>query len=189
MKKILLLFITQLLSLAVFAQVPTYFNTNVAGGGNSFPLNNSTTSRKVTWFIPANNLGLVPAGNNITDIYFQAGSTATRTYPVINIRMKVGIGTGLTGIAGGPVEGGLTTVYTSVNQTISSTIGSWIKFTLQTPFLYDPAQPLVVELEHNSTSGTGPTLYQAVAIPGPGNGRQWADFNGLTNTGSGNQSG
>ena len=168
-----------------FAQVPMFFNTNVAGGGNAFPLNNSATSRKVQWFIPAGSMGAISAGNNITDVYFQAGSAATRTYPNLVVKLKTGTGTGLTGTASGPVEAGMTTVYSGTNITIISTTGGWIKITLQTPWLYNNTAPLIVELEHNATTGTGPTIYQAVSIPGPGNGRQWADYNVGTITGVG----
>ncbi|MCC7030251.1 MAG: right-handed parallel beta-helix repeat-containing protein, partial [Chitinophagaceae bacterium] len=167
------------------AQVPTYFTANAGGTGNAFPLNNNTTSRKVQWFIPPGALTGAPAGNNITTVYFRTGTAATKTFPLINIKMKVGSGTGLTGIAGGPVEPGMSVVYTSVNQTITSVAQGWIQFTLNTPFAYDPTLPLIVELEHNAASGTGPTVLQNPSIPGPGNGRQWADYNGVNNTGVG----
>ncbi len=71
------------------------------------------------------------------------------------------------------------------NYTINSTTGGWLKITLQTPFLFNPSLPLVVEVEHDATTGTGPTVYQAVSIAGPGNGRQWADYNVNTITGVG----
>lgn len=186
MKKIYTLFIVMVLfAIDLRAQLPTYSNTSVAAGANAFPLNNSTTSRSVQWFIPPNSLGAVPPGNNITVVYFQTGSTATRLYPIINLKLKVGAGTGLTGVATGPPEAGMTTVYTGINQTISSTAGGWISFTLTTPFLYNPTLPLIVELEHNATTGTGPTIYQAVSIPGPGNGRQWMDYAATSITGIG----
>ncbi len=188
MKKIYALFIVFILfGIDAKAQLPTYSNTSVAAGANAFPLNSSTTQRRVQWFIPPNSLGAVPPGNNITVVYFQTGSAATRAYPIINVKLKVGAGTGLTGIATGPPEAGMTTVYTGINQTISSTLGGWISFTLTTPFLYDPTLPLIVELEHNATTGTGPTIYQAVSIPGPGNGRQWMDYAAPSITGVGTQ--
>lgn len=170
---------------AAFAQVPQFFNTNAAGGANTFPFANAATSRKVTWFIPANSLGAVTAGNMITHVYFQLGSTTTRTYPIFNIKLKVGSGTGLTGTAGGPCETGLTTVYTATNLTINSVAGQWYQFALSSPWNYNPNLPLIVEVEHNSTTAGGSTVYQAANIPGPGNGRQWADYQAINNTGVG----
>lgn len=188
MKKNLYFFIAIILIAGhAFSQVPMFFNTNVAGGANAFPFNNNTTSRKVQWFIPPNSLGAVGPGNNITDVYFQAGATANQTYPLLEIKMKVGTGTGLTGIAGGPPESGLTTVFSANNYVLSTTLGQWFKISLQTPWLYNPALPLIVEVEHNATTGTGPSVYQAVNIPGPGNGRQWANFQAATLTGIGTQ--
>lgn len=182
----LLLIFCVFLYLNGLAQVPTFFNTNTMSGANTFPLGNTGLSRKVQWFIPPNSLGAVTVGNNITDVYFQTGSTGTWTYPILNVKLKVGSGTGLTSFGGGPIEPGMITVYSAVNQVVNATTGGWIKFTLNTPFSYNPALPLIVELEHNSTSG-GPSVYQAVSIPGPGNGRQWADYNVGNVTGVGTQ--
>ena len=188
MKKITLLLSALLVGInALLAQTPTYFNTNTAGGANTFPFNNSATSRKVQWFIPTGSLGSISPGNNITDVYFQLGSTASRTYPNFYVKLKQGTGTGLTGTAGGPIEQGMVVYFWAQNFTINSTTGGWLKITLQTPFLFNPSQPLVVEVEHDATSGTGPSVYQAVSIAGPGNGRQWADYNVNTITGVGTQ--
>jgi hypothetical protein len=186
MKKIYSTILLIFAFVGVWAQVPSFFNTNAAGGANTFPLGNTATSRKVQWFIPPNSLGSVSAGNNITDVYFQTGSNTTNTYPIINVKLKQGSGTGLTGVAAGPVEAGMTLVYSGTNVVLTTTIGAWVKFTLNTPFLYNPASPLIVELEHNATTG-GSTVYQAVNIPGPGNGRQWADYNAANITGIGAQ--
>jgi len=171
---------------SLLAQTPMFFNTNVGTGGNAFPLGNTATSRKVQWCIPAGSLGTVTPGNNITTIYFQSGSNATNTYPIINLKLKTGSSTGLTGTTAGPIEAGMTTVYTATARVIASTAGSWIAFPLTTPWLYNPALPLYVELEHNATSLISQTLYQAVNISGQaGNGRQWADYNVGTLTGTG----
>lgn len=184
-KKLLLTSLLVAGSVLLFAQTPMFFNTNSAGGGNVFPFGNLAASRKVQWFIPPNSLGAVAPGNNITKVWFQAGSTASQTYPIFTIKLKNGSGTGLTGVASGPIEPGMTVVYSAVNQTLSTTTGVWFGFNLQTPWLYNPNQPLIVEVEHNATSGSGPSIYQFTSIPGPGNGRQWADYNVGTLTGIG----
>ncbi len=167
-----------------------HFNTNVAGGANSIPMNALiATWQKCQWFIDANSLvnpTPVTAGNNITVVYFQTGSATNKMYSNINVKLKQGSGTGLTGINGGPVEGGMTTVYAGTNVNVISTIGGWISFTLQTPWLYNPALPLIVELEQDAVPASGgPTLYQANNIIGPGNGRQWAGYNAATLAGIG----
>ncbi len=185
--KTLVLILLMMASVSVIAQTPSYFNTNVAGGANSFPFNNATTSRKVQWFIPPNSLAGAFAGN-ITTVYFQAGSTITsKIYPQINISMKQGSGTGLTSIVGQPFEPGLTNVFTGINYNLATVSGQWFSFTLTAPFNYDPSQPLIVEVEHNSPSTGGPTVQQQVNIPGPGNGRQWGDYAGTSVVGIGLQ--
>ncbi len=187
MKKITNIFIFLLVACTAMAQTPMYFNTNVNSGGNTFPLANSGTSRKVQWFIPPGSLGAVPPANNITAVYFQCSGAGSNTYPTLTVKLKTGTGTGLTGTGGGPVEPNMVTVYSANNVAITGVASAWIKITLQTPFLYNPTLPLIVELEHNATTTSGPTICQAVSIPGPGNGRQWADYNWPTITGVGTQ--
>jgi hypothetical protein len=185
MKKITKVFIFFILiASAAIGQTPTYFNTSTAGGANIFPLGSTATTRKVQWCIPAGNLGSVPVNNNITVVYFQAGNTTTQTYPNLNIRMKTGTTAGLVG-AGGLFETGMTTVYSGVNVTKSSTAGAWFSFTLTTPWLYDPTLPLLLEVEQNATSGTGQQVYQALAFSGAGNGRMWGDYAQPSYIGSG----
>jgi len=113
--------------------------------------------------------------------YLNFASTGVYTYPLLEIKIKTGTGTGMTGIATGPVQTGFTTVLSSSNYVLSVTSGQWKKFTLQTPFVWsNTALPLIVQFQHNATSPTlGLTLNQPLTILGPGNGRQWADFNGL----------
>ena len=118
------------LTAMVFGQTPMFFNTNAAGGSNTFPFANSATSRKLQWFIPPNSLTGVTVGNNITKVWFQAGTSASQTYPIFTIKLKTGSGTGLTGTNGGPIEPGMTVVYTAINQTVATTAGSWFGFTL-----------------------------------------------------------
>ena len=165
-------------------QTPQYFNLNTGGGNNSFPFNSATTG-KVQWMIPANSLGSVGPGNNITVVYFQASNNSNQTYPTLNIRLKTGTSAGLVG-AGSQFETGMTTVYSGNNVNVISTTGGWVSFTLTTPFLYDPSFPLLIEGEQNATSGTGFWVTQGTH-PGPGNGRQYGGYNQASFTGSGAQ--
>ncbi len=189
MKKIFTLLFLFVLAYAD-AQTPTYFNTNTAGGQNSIPFNSGTTLtwRRAQFCIPAGNLGSVPPGNNITKVYFQAGSSANVTYPTFTIRLKTAAATGMQGVTNGPFESGMTTVFQATNFNIQTVSGNWYGITLQTPFLYDPTFPLIVDFEHDHTSAAGPTVMQPGVISLSGsNGRQWGNNNGATIAGTGTQ--
>lgn len=160
------------------AQTPTFFNYNNNPGGNAFPFG-TTTSRKVQWRILANSLGAVTPGNNITVVYFMTANTGSNTYPLINISLKQGPAQFA---GGGFYETGMTLVYSGTNVTKTGTTGGWISFTLQTPFSYNPNLPLFVEVEHNATTGTGPTVCQTSPV-GPGSGRQYGNYPNATYTG------
>jgi len=183
MKK-LLPFFTLLFLLAgvLHAQTPMFFNTNVVSGTNVFPF--GSTTNKVQWCIPAGSLGTVTAGNNITTVYFQSGGAYSNTYPLINIKLKTGTSAGLTGTAAGPWEPGMTVVYSGTAVPLTTTSGQWFGFTLTTPWLYNPALPLFVEVEQNSTSANQ-GICQAVNITGAGNGRQWGTFGSTAITSTG----
>lgn len=170
-KKLLLYGFCLLNSLSTLAQVPTYFNNNTAVGANAFPWGNP--NRKIQWRILANSLGSVSGGNNISVVYFQTGTTASNTYPLLTIGLKQGV----TQFAGGGTwETGFTNVYTGNNVTVNSTAGGWLSFTLQTPFLYDPTQVLLIDVEQNQSSTNTMTQYQA-SPAGPGAGRQYGNIN------------
>jgi hypothetical protein len=188
MRKIFTAFLLVMVTATVIGQVPMFFNTNTATGGNAIPFNSGATLtwRRAQWFIAAGSLGTVTAGNQITAVYFHFSNTQTRVYPNFAVRLKTGTGTGLTGVAAGPFEAGMTTVFSATNYTLTSSAGNWYQILLPTPFLYNPAAPLYVEIEHDATSGTGPTVYQGANITGPGNGRQWGDISpaNITSVGS-----
>src|SRR5690606_6921898 len=144
---------------------PTYFNSNAATGSNTYPLG-TTTNRKVQFRIAANSLGSVGPGNNITVVYFMTSNAANSTYPILNISMKQNT-TGFTG--GGNFETGMTQVFSGNNVNRTSSVNGWVSFTLTTPFLYDPNQHLLVEIEHNST--TAGIYIRQSNLGGPGAGR------------------
>lgn len=178
------------LSVMLFGQNPMYFNTNAAGGQNSIPFNSGATLtwRRAQFCMPAGNLGPVPPGNNITVIYFQAGSTANVVYPTFTVRLKTATAAGMQGIAGGQFEQGMTQVFQANNFNMITTSGQWYAIPLQVPFLYNPTLPLIVDFEHNSTNAAGPTVMQPGVISlGGSNGRQWGDGNNANIAGVGTQ--
>jgi gliding motility-associated-like protein len=183
LKKIQFIFIGFIFSSAIRAQAPSFFNSNSQGGTNQFPFNNFSNARQVSWFFPAGNLGTLPPSVLITHVYLNFSSGGTATYPVFEIKLKTSTGTGMTGIAAGPVESGFTTALSANNYTLAAVSGQWKQFALQTPFYWsNTALPIIVQFQHNATSGTGLWLNQPLTLPGPGNARQWADFNGTVNT-------
>src|SRR5690606_28421376 len=69
-----------------------------------------------------------------------------------NLTIKIG-SVSYSSFPSGTYETNLTTVYSAPTTTFASiTSGSWVKFTLQTPFLYDPSQSFVVELSQTGYS-------------------------------------
>jgi gliding motility-associated-like protein len=172
-----------LAALTIGSQTPTYFNTAAQGGANTFPFNNFSTSRQVSWFIPAGSLGTLPSAMIITRVYINFSSAATLTCPTFEIKLKMGAVTGMLGSNGSPVETGFTLVFAGSNYVLSTAAGQWKQFTLQTPFVWtNTSLPIIVQFQHNATSGSGPNVNQPVNISGPGNGRHYANFNGTTNT-------
>jgi len=186
MKKIYSALLLSAMSWAALAQSPQYYNSTTVGGSNVFPFGNTTT-RKVQWRFPANTFGTsgagngnVGSGNNITTVYFYTSTNTSNTYPILNIRLKQN-GNGLVG--GGNFDTGMTLVYQGTNVTKTGVTNGWMQFILQTPFTYDPSQPLLIEVEHNATSGTGPYINQTTTWTGPGFGREWGDYGNSTYSG------
>lgn len=176
------------LAITAIAQTPMFFNTNAAGGQNSIPFNSGAQMvwRRAQFCMPANSLGSVGPGNNITTVYFQAGSNANVTYPTFTVRLKTASAAGMQGVGSGPFEAGMTQVFQATNFNMVTTSGNWYGITLQTPFLYDPSFPLIVDFEHDHPAAVGPTVMQPGAITLSGsNGRQWGNNNGAPISGTG----
>ncbi|MES2726244.1 MAG: hypothetical protein V4643_04020, partial [Bacteroidota bacterium] len=90
---------------------------------------------------------------NITAIYLRPNSAAAG--PVVtNCTIKMGQ-TSATSYASATDAfiTGLTTVYSNPSLTVTNPgTANWVKFTLQTPFYYDPTLPLVVEFSSTAVS-------------------------------------
>src|ERR1035438_9977471 len=82
------------------------------------------------------------------------GAAISPTYT--NLVIKLGQTSATSLPTGGFYTGTLTTVYTQASVTLPSTsVGSWLAITLQTQFLYDPTQSLVMDIQQCGLSGTG----------------------------------
>jgi hypothetical protein len=180
MKKKLLFFLAQILTLAVFAQVPPYYNFVPVGGANSFPFNiNAATGKKVQWILLAGDLATpapAPSGNNITSlwVYKSAGTANTVTYTTLTI--KFASVPANTYFATGAYYPGVMT--TALAQTTALTIpaaAGWVEIPLTTPYLYDPSQGLVVEISQCAYIGTGFSVPQNSLGASPNFRRQYSD--------------
>ncbi|MCD6063032.1 MAG: gliding motility-associated C-terminal protein [Flavipsychrobacter sp.] len=153
------------LSGLLHAQTPQYF---LMGGtsANSFPFN-STTSNKVQWIYTAGSFTSAPSGV-ITKLYFRPGTTATnKTFTNLTIKMgyTTQANTTTTFITG------LTTVFFASPHFVPSVVnGTWLEFTLTTPFFYDNTQNLVVEASQTAYTPSGFTVLQNNS---GGNKRTW----------------
>ena len=135
------------------AQTPAFYNFNSAGSTNTFPFN-TVTGKAVQWLVAPGEFTSA-ANGNITAIYFRISAVGTGT-SWNNLTIKMGQ-TQATNLNPTIWLTGLSTVFTSVSQPITAVNGSWMSFTLQTPFYYDASQSLIIEVSQSSvTGGTGP---------------------------------
>lgn len=186
MKKILLLFLTVFAVIYADAQTPPFYNSNAYGGQNSFPLS-STTSNKVQWLTGPNQFatGGTGVGTNaylglIDTIWLKAGTTRTAPGPgpytglTVSFAQNQGTATSFTGTT---YVTGLTTAYAPAGATSlgATTAGQWYPIALTTPFLYNPALSLVVEVKQNGYS-LGVTTSQSGATGW----RMWGGYTATT---------
>lgn len=177
------LFLLFLLPFMTFAQTPAFYNVNTSTGGNSFPLN-STSSNKVQWiygpgvFNSAGTTGTPAGSGSIQKIYFRIGSTAssTATYSDFTISLAQNAGTSTTFSSSTYLTGLTQCFYQSSFTTTGATTNSWYAVTLQTPFSYDPSKSLIFELK--VSAGTGNTVAQG----GTGNQRIYGAFTSSSGT-------
>ncbi len=163
------------LSFPAIGQTPQYYSSGT-GSNNSFPFNTSS-SNKVQWiFIPAEFPGATPG--MITKVYFKTSTTGTNKH-FTDLTIKLGYTTASNTVTG-PFATGLTTVYYEPSLTIASTTnGSWVSFTLQTPFYYDNTQNLLVEA---STTGYTSPGFSVIQNSANGNKRIWGNVTSPTGT-------
>lgn len=155
-------FLVLLLALTanIFTQ-PQYYNfQNVGASNNGFPFN-VAAGKEVQWLIPANSLNMpnpVPAGNQITKMYFFTTAAANPTYSQLLIRIGQSSITQLP--TGAWYTGQLDTHYYRASVSMSSTANGWMSITLDNPFPYNPSLSMIVEVSQCGTTGTGPTVRQ-----------------------------
>ncbi|MBM2841762.1 MAG: hemagluttinin repeat-containing protein, partial [Bacteroidetes bacterium] len=141
----------------VLAQSPQYYNYNTTIGSNSFPLNQAL-GKMVQWLVAPGELNQptpAPSGN-ITSLSVMISATGARSYT--NLFILLGQTSATTLPTGGFYTGQLDTVYKRASVDLTGTLGVWLTFVLDTPFLYDPAQSLVIQIEQCGATGTGMSI-------------------------------
>lgn len=154
------------LSLHAFAQAqPSFFNFNGGSNAVTVPLS-SNTSNRVQWIYPAGafstmgSLGGTPAFLGLIDtVYFRAGASSSPTFTDLTVKLSQNVNTQST-FTSSIFNLGMTQVYNAASRQLTSSAGNWFFIVLQNPFLYDPTQSLIVELEHNAVVGGGITLIE-----------------------------
>ncbi|MCU0373059.1 MAG: T9SS type A sorting domain-containing protein [Ignavibacteria bacterium] len=143
-------------SVCAFAQTPQYYNFNNGTVNNSFPLNQAAGKMSQT-VVPAGTFGTptpAPAGN-ITKLYFRIAATyplGPATYSQFRIMLQHVPSEFVT--AGSFITGAWDTVYKRDTVTLAAAVSTWLEFTLDHPFAYNPAQPLAISMEQCGATGT-----------------------------------
>lgn len=150
--KIVILFVLIFLNIDLIAQTPQYSFANGTTGSNSIPWGGgSWADQRNQWFWAPGDFGNTIYNGLITKIYFKAGTIGNAT-TWTNLKISLGQPniTGLTTAW----ETGLTQVYFSASHYQAAvSVDQWFSITLQTPFLFDPTKPLVMETIQTGTSG------------------------------------
>jgi hypothetical protein len=133
-----------------------YYNFNNGTVSNSFPLNQAAGKMSQT-VVPANtfiNPTPAPAGN-ILKLHFRISDTyplGPANYTQFRIMLQHVTSEFVT--AGSFITGAWDTVFKRDTITLSGAINTWLDFTLDHPFAYNPAQPLAISMEQCGATGT-----------------------------------
>ena len=157
---------------------PNHWNALPAAGANVFPFNTLPASgKRVQWIVAAGEFAQpapVGAGNNITGIWFRPNAACNATYTNLTVRMALVPTT--TFIATGAFYTGPMTTVRQQNTTITQPVAlTWTQIPLTTPFLYNPALNLIIEVYQCGFTGTGFNINQQAWGAAPNFRRQYSD--------------
>ncbi|HPI53128.1 MAG TPA: hypothetical protein PLU10_00480, partial [Chitinophagaceae bacterium] len=153
------------------AQTPMFSK----GGGtnaNSFPWNSATVLKTQNIYLPGD-IVTSPTAGNISRIYFRSSVVSgTATFSNLNINLGQTTATAFAG-SGLTFFTGLTNAYTAASVTLTSAAvaGNWYYVDLTTPYLYNPAQTLIVEITFTAKTAGGFTTLTTVGPAAPNNKR------------------
>ena len=164
------------LTFTTYAQTPQF---SIGGGttSNSWPFNSASHRIEHHWW--ANEFTGSYYGF-ITTIYFRPVATASGVFT--NLKISMAQTTGTSGFTGVVYWSPVTTVFGPTTYTMNTTAGAWYAFTLTTPFMYDPAQSLIVQVCFDSKTGTGSSLYCLSVGSNPPSRRIYASGNVCAST-------
>lgn len=135
-----------------YPNVPQYYNMTTGTSNNSFPFNVAAGKETQYLFLPGDFGTPTPApAGNITKVFVYMGGTGSATFT--NVVIKLGQSS-ITSLPASIVTG-LTTVDSLVAVPLSSTANNWMSFQLATPFFYNPAQSLILDIYQCGYSGSG----------------------------------
>ncbi|MBP9186602.1 MAG: hypothetical protein KBG11_05875, partial [Bacteroidia bacterium] len=134
----------------VNAQSPTFYTGNANSPSNSYPFNNAGGQTMQSLIAPGEFTGAT--FGFITKFYVQGTANVAGSWNGLTVRMGQITPTTLPTASFVPSTA-LTTVYSATSTSITSTAAGWLLITLQTPFLYDPSQSLVVEITQCASVG------------------------------------
>ncbi|WP_191907006.1 T9SS type A sorting domain-containing protein [Adhaeribacter soli] len=160
---------------------PMYFQTG-GTGNNTFPFNTTTVKRTQHIYLP----GDLPGASSglITRIYFRSVVAATGVYSDFVLRLGQTTGTTFPGAGGLDFFTNLTPVLTNASYTLTApAVDGWVPIDLPTPFLYDAAQTLIVEVEMSNKITGGFGLRTSSTTPAP-NHKRLTSTSLSANTGS-----
>jgi photosystem II stability/assembly factor-like uncharacterized protein len=144
-----------LFTAGLLAQTPQYYNyNNVGSSSNTFPFGQAA-GKAVNWLFLANDFNQpspAPAGY-ITKVYFFITTGGTRTFTNLHILMAQSSITTLT--SGAFYPGPWDTTYYNASATLTGPANGWMSVTLDKPFLYNPAQSLVIFVGQCGATGSG----------------------------------
>jgi hypothetical protein len=150
-----LLLLVLIFSKEMNAQLPQYYNYNVAGGANSFPFNQPNGKQTQWLYLPGdfNQPTAAPAGT-VTSISFRINENypfGPWTYS--NFTIKLGQSPVTTFTTGVFYTGLLDTVYYKASVTFTGTPGQWLTITLDKNFVYNPSLSLIVDVSQCGAPG------------------------------------
>jgi hypothetical protein len=157
--------------------LPEYYNYNTNGdNNNSFPFNISSGKDVQLLYLPGDfNQPLPAPAGNITSISFRIGDTyplGPATFTDLTIKMGQ---SNITSFSDGNLyTGALATVYYKASVPLTGIPGEWMTITLDSPFAYDPAQSLIIDIGQCSTTQTWG--FSACFTNLTGNRRIWSAF-------------
>jgi hypothetical protein len=130
-----------------------YYNANTTGNGNSFPFN-QPLGKMVQFLIAAGEINQPsPApGGYITKLsVMMAANLGPYTYSSFYILLGQTTLTSFT--TGAFYTGPMDTVYKRTSVSLTGTTGQWLSFPLDVPYLFNPAQGLVIQIEQCGAPG------------------------------------